>query len=251
MQKEVLQEGDAGDHARRSVIRKGYLYLLLFLTVIGCMVAAGFILYRVFTTLFEGAEPDFGLSLSRNIVTFLLTLVWLVYHFLTQRNDNKVAQRAIAERYASFPVLVLQDAGIDLASPIEAAFKRHAPEIPLKVHTDTEKPPEESEMEVQAIILPALHAVQPSESLRKWLDTFKGNCIFVPLPVDQWVWLDTGAQKLDDLANMAVKSVTMLAEGQRVDKTTKINPWAIVGYIAGGIIVSFSIFGFLMEMFFD
>ena len=39
MQAEALAAGDAGDHARRSIIRKVYLYLALFVSVVGGMIA--------------------------------------------------------------------------------------------------------------------------------------------------------------------------------------------------------------------
>ncbi|MFN8435852.1 MAG: DUF5671 domain-containing protein, partial [Anaerolineales bacterium] len=43
VQSQALADSDLGDHARRSVIRKAYLYLELFATVIGGMVSAGFL----------------------------------------------------------------------------------------------------------------------------------------------------------------------------------------------------------------
>ena len=47
MQAEALEDGDVGDHARRSVIRKTYLYLVLFASVIGGMISGGTLIFTL------------------------------------------------------------------------------------------------------------------------------------------------------------------------------------------------------------
>ena len=45
MLREAAAEGEAGDRARRSMVRKGYLFLVLFAAVLGIMFSAGVLLY--------------------------------------------------------------------------------------------------------------------------------------------------------------------------------------------------------------
>jgi hypothetical protein len=40
MQMEALNNAGVGDHARRSIVRKSYLYFVIFVAVIGGMAAA-------------------------------------------------------------------------------------------------------------------------------------------------------------------------------------------------------------------
>ena len=48
LQKEAGQLNDAGDHARRSILRKSYLYFVLFVSIVGVMGSAGAFLYLIF-----------------------------------------------------------------------------------------------------------------------------------------------------------------------------------------------------------
>ena len=51
MQAEALADGDVGEHARRSTIRRVYLYLALFAGVIGGMASAVGLVYQLVNAL--------------------------------------------------------------------------------------------------------------------------------------------------------------------------------------------------------
>lgn len=57
MQTQALTDTDMGDHARRSVIRKAYLYLVLFASVIGGMGTAGTLVFELINVALGGAVP--------------------------------------------------------------------------------------------------------------------------------------------------------------------------------------------------
>ncbi len=55
-QLEILKDDEQTDHASRSLVRKGYLYLILFAGVIGTMITAGMLLYQVIQLVLGNAD---------------------------------------------------------------------------------------------------------------------------------------------------------------------------------------------------
>ena len=75
MQAEAFAEGEVGEHARRSVIRKFYLYLVLFAAVIGGMATAVALVYQLIRVVLNG---DTGAGFAND----LLNLVQLSYRII-------------------------------------------------------------------------------------------------------------------------------------------------------------------------
>ena len=74
MQADALSTGELGDHARRSLIRKAYLYLVLFVSVIGGMATAVGLVYILLRVLLTG-------DLGNDFVDSLLNLIQLLFLF--------------------------------------------------------------------------------------------------------------------------------------------------------------------------
>lgn len=53
LQKEAALDDDQGDHARQSIVRKAFLYLIIFASVVGLMAAAGLLAYRLINSAWE------------------------------------------------------------------------------------------------------------------------------------------------------------------------------------------------------
>ena len=85
MQAEARLADDAGDHARRSVLRKSYLYLAVFLTVVGLMSSAGVLFYRLINALLGNPDLNLGLDFWQQVRSIALLAVWLVYHLVPAR----------------------------------------------------------------------------------------------------------------------------------------------------------------------
>jgi len=57
MQAEALADGDTGDHARRSLVRKTYLYLVIFMAVVGGMVSGAILVYQALSAVLGQTRP--------------------------------------------------------------------------------------------------------------------------------------------------------------------------------------------------
>jgi hypothetical protein len=211
--REAAAEGEAGDEARRSVIRRGYLYLVLFASVMGVMFTTGALIYQLLRALLGELEPDLLFQALEQLKTMLVFAGLLAYHAWVLRQDNRLIERLLARRRAQFPVLVLAPSQEGFAETLVAALEREAPGVPVAVHPIDQGAPDETFSAAKAVILPAELLARPAEALRLWLQAFDGKRLVVPTPVGDWHWVYAGAQSLPSLARRAARQVRELADG--------------------------------------
>lgn len=234
MQAEARSNEDAGDHARRSVIRKAYLYLALFAGVIGVMVTAGQLIYLLVSSALGTQEPN----LLQNSLNWLQSMVlfglWLGYHIRTLWQDGRLAGRSLAARHAQFPVLILDEGGGAFGEEVTLSLRRTAPEIPIAVQLISQGIPGNDKINASVVVLSAALATKPSEALRLWLDTYPGKHLVVPTPEESWLWVGSASKGLRDLASQTAQAVRQMAEGQPVRFMPPTTAWTVAGYVFGG-----------------
>ena len=216
MQAEALAKGEMGNHARRSVIRKFYLYLVLFASVIGGMATAVGLVYQLINALLGGGGGSDFLNSVLNLAQLLfLFIVVLVYHLRVLRVDGASISDSLVEKQSGYSVLII-DSGNGLVDSVKAALMKLESKVQITVTPPAKKP----EGDFKAIVLSGDLAVNAPE----WVRSFNGNRIIVQNEAKDIVWADDAAQ--------AAQSVQMLAEGQEVRlQRTGRSPWMIVVYI--------------------
>lgn len=248
---EAERPGEAGDHARRSVVRKGYLFLIIFVSLMGVMFTSGALLFQLLSTLL-GEPPDRPqLQAVQLFIRLALFAVFLAYHWQALRSDARQAASALARRHSLFPVLVLAPDNGDFAAQVVAALQRQAPAMPVAVHSYSLGAPDETLSAAKAVILPAELVARPSEALRLWLQGFRGERLVVPTPAKDWRWVSSSGQRLPSLADRAALEVRHLAEGEEIAPPRESSPWITVVYILAGLFVLqlILIFGGLIASF--
>lgn len=228
MQAEALAPGEAGDHARRSLVRKVYLYLIIFTTVIGGMVSGVFLVYQLLSALLNGAPPDnFVSTLLNTLQVLVLFIAFLLYHLSALRRDGGRATDSLVTRHARFPVLVFEKEGSGFAALVNSAVQKTAPGIPVALQFAEQSIPAEAN-NAQAVILPSTLALQPPEALRLWLKEYPGQKIIVPLEEKGWFW--SGGMP-PHAASLAAQIIRHLADGQEVRSPSGTAAWQVVAYI--------------------
>jgi len=223
MQAEALQPGDMGDHARRSVLRKTYLYLVLFASVIGGMVTAVALVFNLLQAALSGeTESTFLSNVLNALQVLLLFMVLLVYHLAALRRDGASVAGALESKHADFHVLVF-DADGKFGEVMKTALVKQTPALSVQIVRATEKVG--SDAKVQAVVLPGSLAVRPSETLAAWLRGFTGARLIVPDDAAGVYWTRDTAQ--------AAQFARGLAEGQELrPKSAKgVSAWMVVIYI--------------------
>jgi hypothetical protein len=232
MQAEALAAGDAGDHARRSVIRKVYLYLALFVSVVGGMITAVSLLNLLLRSLLGNSVENLLQQALKNLEYLLLFVGLGVYHGVVLGRDGKLASEALAEKHAAFPVLVFDPGDGSFGPAILAALHRQTPRLPAVIQSASQ--PVAKDAAPKAVLVPGDLVVDPPESLRDWLRKYNGNKLVVP-HATQGVFWTGGIRPLAAAANQAAQTVRQLAEGQEIRQLMGTSGWMIVVYIVAGL----------------
>ncbi|NJC99002.1 MAG: hypothetical protein C3F07_04280 [Anaerolineales bacterium] len=216
MQAGALAQGEMGDHARRSVIRKFYLYLALFGSVIGGMVTAVGLVYLLLSTALSGdVGSNFVKELLNLVQLLFLFVVVLLYHSNVLRRDGTSISDALAEKQSTFSVLIV-DSGDGFVDTVKAALAKSGAKVQATVTTLDKKP----EGDFGAVILGGSLAVDAPA----WIKSFGGSRIIVQNDANDLVWADDAAQ--------AAESVQRLAEGQQIQKKKPTrSAWTYVVYV--------------------
>jgi hypothetical protein len=250
MQAEALSAGDTGDHARRSLVRKAYLYLVIFATVIGGMVSGVMLAYQLLNALLSGDAPSDFLTTVLNLTQVLVLFVaFLAYHFNALRRDGSQSVNALLARHEQFPVLVFEQAGSGFAASVSAMLQKTVPGIPVAAQTVEEGIPEGAHV-AHAVILSSALALNPPEALRLWLQDYSGQKIVVPTAGAGWLW--AGGLPRNG-TTLAAQMVRQLAEGQEVRISSGAPAWVVVAYIFGllfALQLVFLLFGLVMSTIF-
>ncbi len=186
LQAQARRRDEVGELSRRSLVRKVYLYLVLFIAVVGGMVAAVIVLFRLLQALLGGQSLDVQAFLNAFQVLLLLIVV-LAYHGLALRADGVETARVLGERRQRFRSLVFVAGGGDFGQVLQAAVRRHAEGLELTV-LPAEAPVSPELTAAQAVVLPLDIALEPPESLRAFLATFTGPLIVVPVAHPRLLW---------------------------------------------------------------
>ena len=217
MQAEALTQGEMGDHARRSVLRKAYLYLVLFASVIGGMATAVGLVYQLIRVVLLGPTAgDFINNTVLNLIQLLFLFgVVLIYHLNVLRMDGAFTADSLAEKQSGYSVLIV-DSEKDFVESVKAALMK----LGSKVQVAVTKPETKPEGTFHALLLNGSLAVDAPE----WIRSFNGNRIVVQNEAKDLVWTDDAAQ--------AAQSIQRLAEGEEIHKPRMgRSPWMIAVYI--------------------
>jgi uncharacterized protein DUF5671 len=222
MQAEAFDVTDAGDHARRSIVRRAYLYLALFAGVVGGMASAVALLFELLNAALSGyTESTFLATILNDFQLLVLFVILLLYHLSILRRDGQATAQALTKKHSGFKVLIA-DAGDELAGAIKAALAKVAPNIPVTLAAS--KP----EGQFNALVLSGSLAVNTPE----WLRSFSGARIVIPDEAPGLLWAGGVSEQG---ALQAAQLVRQLAEGQAVRQKPVSSGWMALLYVAAGL----------------
>jgi hypothetical protein len=233
MQAEALSPGEEGDHARRSILRKVFLYFVLFISVVGGMFPAFNLLNLLLRALFGGTVDNFLQGTIKSIEVLALFVGMGIYHGSTLGKDGKRAASSLADKHAAFPVLVFNPGDEDFGLKIMAALQKQVPGLPATLQPANQ--PVILEVLPKAIILPTDLALNPPAVLREWLDNYAGYRLLVPRVSGNWVYTG-GTRPPAVAANQATLVIRQLAEGQEARQQAGTTGWMIVLYVVAALI---------------
>jgi hypothetical protein len=234
LQMEAAQVTELGDHARRSIIRKSYLYLALFSLVVGMMASAGTLLYNLFSMLFIEQSVNPIIDILHDFKTLSVVIIWLIYHFLALRTDSKTSQIALSNQHAAFPVAVFMEGENDSTVKMLEYLQRMAPNIPVEIIT------KEKELQVdlkkfKAVVFDSERVFGDNPDFQSAIKAFQGKRLVIPTEKEGWIWQGLVQTKEFESPKETARIIRLLAEGQVAGTPPSSNPWVTIGYILGGL----------------
>lgn len=209
--------------ARRSLVRRAYLYFVLFAAVIGVMASAVALVYQLIVGLLDPAA--FNEVVVRDVAPLLVIFSLLLgYHLTCLRRDAAHLAALPAVESPEFSALVLDPGDPAWVASLTAALRQAAPEVRVIVRPASGA----GAADARAVLLPAALALDPPEALRSWLRDFPGARVVVPGPVVGWEW--PGVDPRRGFAAAAVR-VRDLARGESSRPAAGPAAWQIVAYV--------------------
>jgi hypothetical protein len=228
MQAEALADGESGGHARRSIVRKAYLYLVLFASVLGTMVPAGMIIFLLIQAALKGeVEKDFLNGILTALQALIVFVVLLAYHLMALRKDGAAQADVLEEKQSEFRVVVF-DHDEKFGEAVRSVFARQAPKLPVTVLKAGEAIP--ADVKANALVLSGSLVVNLPDHVEAWIRSFVGSRLIVNDDAAGVYWMNDFGQ--------AALSAQALAEGQdiRPRSAAKATPvWTYVAYVFAGL----------------
>jgi len=234
LQAEASAQGEAGDHARRSVLRKSYLYLVVFSLVVGMMASAGMLLYNLISRITVDNPGTPLLDFLRDSKTLVVIIIWLVYHFLALRGDGKAAQAALASQHASFPVAILGDQNLVDEKSIRENLQRTAPNIPVDGLL-LDKLNKETLDQYKALVFSSNLIHENLAAFQMVQNEFSGQRLVITEPGERWTWQGLVQRSRLDSAKETARLIRMMAENQEIHPASTGSGLTVIAYILAGL----------------
>lgn len=239
MQAEALADNEAGEHARRSLTRKLYLYIAIFAGVVGGMIAAVRLISLLFEALLASPARYFISDTFDALEMLALFAALLSYHWKTLQTDGTRLSATLDAKRTEFNVLYLAQNDDPLALQLASAIGKESQRINFIV-----QPQPETESTIHALLLPEDVALTADKKLGAWMRKFTGSKFIVQHETSEWLWLRD--------PELIAKSLSQLAEGEPIQLTKKAHGWMIAVYILAGLMafeILFFMFALVMSSF--
>ncbi|PKN85355.1 MAG: hypothetical protein CVU46_11320 [Chloroflexi bacterium HGW-Chloroflexi-8] len=231
LQTEISRADERADHARQSVVRKTYLYLVIFASVVGLMAAGGFLAFRLINSALGNPFENASQFVLRQVFLLALIALWLMYHLKALQSDGHATQQVLREKHAAYKTVILSEKEQDgFTRKLLALLNKNLPDIPVQILTRKKDQTWEIPIGTETLMVPARLAMQPN-----FPGDFPGKLVLLPDPEDDITWVGVPAKNSEDIQQDAVRVLRQLAEGQSARSAGPTNSWVIVGYILGAI----------------
>ena len=235
IQMETAHNDERGTAARSSLLRKAYLYLALFATVVGTMLSTGWWIYGILKAILDQMPSDFWLNFYMQLRIAILFAIFMVYHLRVLRADGRVTQQAKEAERSEFSVLVLQADDSSISNELVKAVQLKSPDLTVTIIQVEANKSLDAIPQASLMLIPSSLVTNPLESLQIYLQKYTGKILVIPQVQENWHWLGLVNRDQRRLVQEAATAVQQLSENKTPRISAPTNPWMIVAYILAGI----------------
>lgn len=232
VQTELLPGDEQSDHAGRSILRRGYLYLILLVGVIGTMISAGTVLFELIQLALGNGDESSLEAILEMATLLILFVIFSLYHWRLLRSDGQRISQTLAEKHAAFPVVIFETGDGQLSTAVTIALQEVAPSMPV-IFQQVGKPFAEEIGKAAVAVLPSPVLTDPTDQMRTWLAQFSGTRVVLPLEDKNWLWAGITELSTKEIASQTARMITKFAEEQDTRQRKIQSPLAIIGIVLG------------------
>ena len=241
-QNEAVELTPDGVEARRSTVRKIYLYFYLFLATMTVLSSAVYILYRLLALMLgERGEGNLISGIAQAVAySFVGVGVWL-YHGSALRGDGDSSRRELAMRLKDIRVVIVDVGEAGFGQPLLSKLQQEEPDLNFELIA-LPAPDQESMQAIQAKLSGAGVIVGPwsivveggainSEIARAVMNS-SARKILIPARVNGWDWAGVDLWNTEELIQQTARAVQQWAGGEEIKA---VRPMGIGGIILSAI----------------
>jgi len=268
VQNRAVQSGPAGTDARRSTVRKIYVYFFLFVATMTALSSAVFIVFKILSW-FLGLDAPTLSELGHSIAFSTIAVgVWL-YHGFILRGDHKLSSQEQVRQLAGLRVAVVDVGDGHFGHAVVEALKREIPELDLEPIVLTQsgtvglgEDTERSDKEIATQLAQAGLIVGP------WMIAVPGGAggavtpaiaqavldsparkLLAPTWAEGWDWAGVDRWDAQALVQQTVRAVKQIAAGEKVKPARPLGAGAIIAIIIGVLFLLLLVTIPLLEFF--
>jgi uncharacterized protein DUF5671/uncharacterized protein DUF3842 len=246
VQDSALARDAPGADARRSIVRKIYIYLFLFLATMAVLSGAVFIVFKVLSW-FLGADAPTLNELGHAIAFSLIAVgVWL-YHGSLLRSDSRLSSQEQIRQLVSMNVAVVDTGDGRLSHAIVEALKKEMPALELEpillpaagaAAHDTE--------DIAARLARAALIVGPwtigvpgggegaaPPDVARAVANSAARKLLIPTRPEGWEWAGVDRWDAADLVDQTVRAIKQIADGEETKPVRPMNAGTIISIVIG------------------
>jgi hypothetical protein len=257
---EAVSMSPEGVDARRSVVRKIYLYAYLFLATMTVLSGAVYILYRILALILgERSKGDLATGIAQAVAYSLVGIgVWL-YHGSALRGDGAASRRELALRLQGVRVAILDSEQMGFGQALFNRLKEEEPDlnfdlIPLPAPDEESSKALASRLgEAGLIVGPWSMAVEGGgvqPVITRAVVDSKARKIMIPVRVAGWDLAGVDPWNADELMQQAVRAVKQWAGGEEIKAVRPMGIGGIIFTAIGVLILLLLLIIPLAEFFF-
>ena len=245
VQDSALARDARGADARRSIVRKIYVYLFLFLATMAVLSGAVFIVFKLLSWALGADAPTLN-ELGHAIAFILIAVgVWL-YHGSLLRSDSRLSSQEQIRQLVSMNVAVVDTGDGHLGRAIVEALKKEMPSLDLEPITlsASDAVPDTEDIAARlaraalivgpwTINVPggADGAVRPDVALA--VANSAARKLLIPTRPEGWEWAGVDRWDEADLIDQTVRAIKQIADGEETKPARPMNAGTIISIIIG------------------
>ncbi len=207
------------EETRRTLLRRAYLYFVLFVALLGAMGFATAMTFEVLRAWLGGTFHGRGFVFAAGMA--LWTVGVLVYHARVVWEDRRADVAHSGERAQVFRVLAL---AASPEAPWVSALQAEAGGLEVEVHTVADAPPEEGAY--GAVVLDEAALLALPLAWQRWLAAFEGDRLVLTTEDSRWLWLENAQPR-----SAVPKALRDLAAGKRPKYGRPRGVWLALAYL--------------------